>query len=208
MLTSAELMRAGPVMAVLTLEAAADAVPVARALLAGGIRALEVTLRTPEALRAIEALSGVDGALAGAGTVLCVDDAARAAAAGARFLVSPGFRPALADAARRLALPWLPGVATASEIMAAREAGFDDLKFFPAETSGGAAAVAAFAGPFPMARFCPTGGITQANAPRYLALANVACVGGSWLAPRDLVARRDWAEIEARARAAAALARG
>jgi 2-dehydro-3-deoxyphosphogluconate aldolase/(4S)-4-hydroxy-2-oxoglutarate aldolase len=102
----------------------------------------------------------------------------------------------------------LPGVATASEIMAAREAGFDDLKFFPAETSGGAAAVAAFAGPFPMARFCPTGGITQANAPRYLALANVACVGGSWLAPRDLVARRDWAEIEARARAAAALARG
>jgi 2-dehydro-3-deoxyphosphogluconate aldolase/(4S)-4-hydroxy-2-oxoglutarate aldolase len=205
MLTAAEVMASGPVMAVLTLDKAADARPVARALLAGGVRALEVTLRTPAALRAIEALAALDGAIVGAGTVLSPDDAAHAVGAGARFLVSPGFRPALADAARSLAVPWLPGVATAGEIMTARDAGFDDLKFFPAETSGGAGAVAAFAGPFPTVRFCPTGGISAANAPDYLRLANVACVGGSWLAPPALVAEQNWPEIESRARAAAAL---
>lgn len=208
MLSAADVMASGPVLAVLTLDKAADAPPVARALLAGGVRALEVTLRTPESLRAIEALAALDHAIVGAGTVLSADDAARAASAGARFLVSPGFRPALADAARALALPWLPGVATATEIMAARDAGFEDLKFFPAETSGGAPAIAAFAGPFPTVRFCPTGGISAANAPGYLRLANVACVGGSWLAPPALVAERNWSEIEARAGAAAALAAG
>ena len=203
-----EVLAAGPVIPVLAIERAGDAVPLARALLAGGLRTLEVTLRTPAALDAIRRIAGeVQGAIVGAGTVLSPTDMEAARTAGARFAVSPGLTPAVARAAEAEGLPLLPGVATASEIMRALELGLTRLKFFPAETSGGPAAVKAFAGPFARARFCPTGGVTLANARGYLALPNVACVGGSWLAPADAVASGDWARIEALAREAAALAR-
>jgi 2-dehydro-3-deoxyphosphogluconate aldolase/(4S)-4-hydroxy-2-oxoglutarate aldolase len=194
------------VIAVLVVERAEDAVPLARALTAGGVRTLEITLRTAAALDAIRAIAEeVEDVLVGAGTVLFPADARAAKAAGAGFAVSPGLTPDLAQAARDHGLPLLPGVATASEIMAGLELGFDRFKFFPAETAGGAAAVKAFAGPFARARFCPTGGITPSNAADYLALGNVACVGGSWLAPAEAVRAGDWARIEALARAAAAL---
>jgi len=201
------VMKAGPVIAVLVVERAEDALPLARALVAGGVTTLEITLRTAAALDAIRAIAGeVENALVGAGTVLFPADAKAAKAAGAGFAVSPGLIPDLAKACRHEGLPLLPGVATASEIMAGLELGFDRLKFFPAETSGGAAAVKAFAGPFAKVRFCPTGGITPANAPDYLRLPNVDCVGGSWLAPADAVRAGDWGRIEALARGAAALA--
>lgn len=201
------VMDAGPVIAVLVVEKVEDALPLARALVAGGVRTLEITLRTAAALPAIEAIAGeVENALVGAGTVLFPADARAAKAAGAGFAVSPGLIPDLASACRDEGLPLLPGVATASEIMAGLELGFDRFKFFPAETSGGAAAVKAFAGPFAKVRFCPTGGITLANARDYLALPNVACVGGSWIAPADAIRSGDWGRIEALAREAAALA--
>jgi len=201
------VMDAGPVIAVLVVERVEDALPLARALVAGGVRTLEITLRTAAALPAIEAIAGeVENALVGAGTVLFPADARAAKAAGAGFAVSPGLIPDLARSCRDEGLPLLPGVATASEIMAGLELGFDRFKFFPAETSGGAAAVKAFAGPFAKVRFCPTGGITLANAPGYLALPNVACVGGSWIAPADAVRAGDWSRIEGLAREAAALA--
>lgn len=200
------VMKSGPVIPVLTIRRAEDAVPLARALTAGGVRMLEVTLRTPAALDAIRRIAGeVEDAVVGAGTVLTDADLDRALDAGAAFAVSPGLTTDLALAARARGAALLPGVATGSEIMRALELGFDRLKFFPAETSGGPAALKAFAGPFLQPRFCPTGGVTAATAPAWLALPNVDCVGGSWLAPDDAVAAGDWERITDLARAAAAL---
>lgn len=204
-LTVEAVMRAARVIPVLVVDDAAHAAPLATALVAGGIVALEVTLRTPAALAVIGAMAGVDGAIVGAGTVLNADDARRAVDAGARFLVSPGLTDPLARAAADLGVPLLPGVATAADIMRGLDHGLTRFKFFPAETSGGAAAVRAFGGPFGAVAFCPTGGITPANAATYLALGNVLCVGGSWLAPADALAAGDWSRITRLARAAAAL---
>lgn len=194
-----------PVIPVLVIDDAARAVDLATALVAGGLPVLEVTLRTPAALAAIRAMAEVPGAEVGAGTVLTRDDAARAFDSGARFAVSPGLTEALAQGCTDLGLPLLPGAVTASEVMAALDMGYDMLKFFPAEPAGGAPAIAGLGGPLPAAHFCPTGGITLANAPRYLALPNVVCVGGSWIAPVADQSAGDWAAIESRARAAAAL---
>lgn len=195
-----------PVVAILTIEDPGDAVPLARALVAGGLPVLEVTLRTPAALGAIARIAGeVPEARVGAGTVLDAGRMRDAAAAGAQFAIAPGATPALYEAAGEHGLPFLPGVATASELMAGLERGERRFKFFPAEASGGIAALGAWAAPFPMARFCPTGGIDAARAPAYLALPNVACVGGSWMVPRDALASRDWDRIGGLARAAAAL---
>lgn len=202
----AEIYRLAPVIPVLVIEDAADAAPLAKALVAGGLRALEVTLRTPAALAAMRAMAeAAPAAVVGAGTLLTPDDVAAAVDAGARFGVSPGATARLLDAAAEAGLPMLPGVATASEAMAAAERGLRHLKFFPAEQAGGAAMLGAWAGPLPQLSFCPTGGLTAANAGRYLALPNVACVGGSWVAPKPLVAAGDWAAIEALARAASGL---
>jgi 2-dehydro-3-deoxyphosphogluconate aldolase/(4S)-4-hydroxy-2-oxoglutarate aldolase len=199
-------LRAGPVIAVVTLERAEDARPLAAALAAGGVRVLEVTLRTPAALAAIEAIATHSPEVTvGAGTVLGPRDFAAAADAGARFAVSPAFTARLAAAAQASPLPWLPGVATPSEVIAALDAGYENLKFFPAEAAGGPAALRALGAVFPSVRFCPTGGIDAGNAAGYLALGNVACVAGSWLAPAKVLARRDWRAVEALASAAAAL---
>jgi len=207
-LTAVQVMRDAPVIPVIVLHAVAHAVPMARALLAGGIRMLEVTLRTPQALACIEAIAReIPDAVVGAGTVRSAADARSAAAAGARFAVSPGYTPAVGQACRDLALPLLPGVATGSEIMACQEDGFEALKFFPALQAGGAAMLKAWAGPFGEIRFCPTGGITPSNAVEFLAMSNVACVGGSWLVPVDALARGDWARITQLAREAASLQR-
>jgi 2-dehydro-3-deoxyphosphogluconate aldolase / (4S)-4-hydroxy-2-oxoglutarate aldolase len=196
----------GPVVAVVVVERLADAVPMARALVAGGVRAIEVTLRTPVALDAMRAIAAeVEGAHVGAGTVVTPADLAAAAGAGARFAVSPGATATLVAAAADSALPWLPGVATASEAMAALERGHRYLKLFPAEAAGGLALLRGLHGPLPGLRFCPTGGITPASAGNYLALPNVACVGGSWLTPADRMAAGDWPRIEALAREANAL---
>lgn len=196
-----------PVIPVLTVADAAQAEGLARALVAGGLPVLEVTLRTPAALDAIAAMARVEGAHVGAGTVLSAEDAARAARAGARFAFAPGLTEALSAGCRDAGLPLVPGVASASEAMRAAELGHDMLKFFPASAAGGPDVLRALAAPLPHLRFCPTGGITAASAPDWLALDNVACVGGSWIAPAAEVARGDWAAIEARARAAAALPR-
>jgi len=202
----AEICALAPVIPVLVVEDADHAAPLARALVAGGLRALEVTLRTPAALKAIRIMvEAAPEAVIGAGTLLTPTDVAAAKAAGAGFGVSPGSTPALLDAADAAGLPMLPGVATPSEAMAAAERGLTHLKFFPAEPNGGAPMLKAWAGPLPHLSFCPTGGVTPANAPAYLALPNVLCVGGSWVAPGDRVATGDWAAIEALARAAARL---
>ena len=195
------------VVPVLTVGAVDEAVAVARALVAGGLTMLEVTLRSDTALAAIAAMSeAVPEALVGAGTLTRPEDFTAVADAGARFAVSPGFTAELAAAARRHpGLPFLPGIATASELMAAVAAGYDCLKFFPAEAAGGTAALRALAGPFGHVRFCPTGGIGAANAADYLALPNVIAVGGSWPAPADAVAAGDWPRITALAREARAL---
>jgi 2-dehydro-3-deoxyphosphogluconate aldolase / (4S)-4-hydroxy-2-oxoglutarate aldolase len=191
----------GPVIPVLQFDSAAQAVSVCRALLEGGLRTIEITLRTPAALAAIEAVARLGEELVvGAGTILTPLQLGEAKQAGARFAVSPGFSPALAEAADRQAVPFLPGVMTPSEIMAAREAGYTRLKFFPSEAAGGVKALQAVAGPFGDVRFCPTGGIRAETAPSYLALSNVMCVGGSWMAPPDLVAAGDWKAIAALAR--------
>jgi 2-dehydro-3-deoxyphosphogluconate aldolase/(4S)-4-hydroxy-2-oxoglutarate aldolase len=201
-------LRAGPVIAVVTLERVEDARPLAAALAAGGVQVLEVTLRTPMALAAIEEIAAhLPDVVVGAGTVLAPRDFVAAADAGARFAVSPGFTARLAAAAEKSPLPWLPGVATASEVMTALEVGFERLKFFPAEAAGGPTALRALGAVFPNVRFCPTGGVDASNAARYLALANVACVAGSWLAPPEALARRDWRAVEALASAATALER-
>jgi 2-dehydro-3-deoxyphosphogluconate aldolase/(4S)-4-hydroxy-2-oxoglutarate aldolase len=205
-LTSMQVMTDAPVIPVIVLSDPAHAVPLARALVAGGIRMLEVTLRTPVALACIEAIAReVPEAVAGAGTVRSAADAQAAAMAGARFAVSPGYTHAVGKACHDLGLPLLPGVATGSEIMAAQEDGYTALKFFPALQAGGMAMLKAWQGPFGDVKFCPTGGITAANAAEFLALANVVCVGGSWLTPPDVVARGDWALITQLARQAAAL---
>jgi 2-dehydro-3-deoxyphosphogluconate aldolase / (4S)-4-hydroxy-2-oxoglutarate aldolase len=195
-LTSMHVMCDAPVIPVIVLTDASHAVPLARALVAGGIRMLEVTLRTPAALACIEAIAReVPEAVAGAGTVRSAADAQAAVMAGARFAVSPGYTPEIGKACRDLDLPLLPGVATASEIMAAQADGYTALKFFPAAQAGGVAMLKAWQGPFGDVKFCPTGGITAANAPEFLALANVVCVGGSWLAPVEAMARGDWSSI-------------
>jgi 2-dehydro-3-deoxyphosphogluconate aldolase/(4S)-4-hydroxy-2-oxoglutarate aldolase len=207
-LTPLQVMRDAPVIPVIVLSQVAHAVPLARALLAGGIRMLEVTLRTPMALACIEAIAReVPEAMAGAGTVRSAADAQAAAMAGAQFAVSPGYTHAVGKACHDLGLPLLPGVATASEVMAAQEGGYLALKFFPALQSGGVAMLKAWHGPFGDVTFCPTGGVTPANAGEFLGLSNVACVGGSWLTPADAVAQGDWARITRLAREAVALAR-
>lgn len=200
------VMRDAPVIPVIVLQERAQAVPLARALVAGGIRMLEVTLRTEAALSCIEAIAKeVPEAVVGAGTVRSGSDARAAAAAGARFAVSPGYTPELGSACRSLGIALLPGVATGSEIMMAQADGYSELKFFPAMQSGGAALLKAWQGPFGDVLFCPTGGITAANARDFLALPNVACVGGSWLTPPDAIAASDWDRITRLARDAVAL---
>ena len=206
-MTIDEILRAGPVMPVVVIDDAAHAVPLARALVAGGIRAIEITLRTGAALDAIQAIArDVPDAIPGVGTALTAADVLAALDAGAKFIVSPGMTPALAEAAIGSGLPFLPGVATASELMAGMAAGLSAFKFFPAAQAGGVEGLKALGGPFPRARFCPTGGVSAANAAAYLALPNVACVGGSWLAPRDVIAAGDFARIETLARETSQLA--
>jgi 2-dehydro-3-deoxyphosphogluconate aldolase/(4S)-4-hydroxy-2-oxoglutarate aldolase len=201
-----QIMRTGPVIPVIVVDRAEDALPLARALVAGGVRVLELTLRTPVALQAIEAIArGVEGAIVGVGTITRAQDFAAAQRAGARFGVSPGLTPELCAAARDSGLPLLPGVMTPSDVIAARAAGYTELKLFPAQQAGGIGMLKALAGPFPDVTFCPTGGITAASAPEYLALPNVACVGGSWLVPPDAIRAGDWARITELARAAQAL---
>ncbi len=199
--TSRQVMQDAPVIPVIVLNDVAHAVPMARALLAGGVRMLEVTLRTAQALACIEAIArDVPEAVVGAGTVRSSADAQAAAMAGARFAVSPGYTPQVGKACKDLGLPLLPGVATGSEIMMAQEDGFAELKFFPAMQAGGAAMLKAWAGPFGDVSFCPTGGVTQSNAPELLALPNVLCVGGSWLVPAEALHQGDWAYITQLAR--------
>jgi 2-dehydro-3-deoxyphosphogluconate aldolase/(4S)-4-hydroxy-2-oxoglutarate aldolase len=199
-------MRLAPVIPVVIIDDAKHAVPMARALVAGGIPAIEVTLRTPAALDAIRAIAAeVEGAVVGVGTVLNAKDLHAAEQAGARFAVSPGVSPNLLAAADDSALPLLPGAATASEVMNLLERGYRYLKFFPAVPAGGAKLLGAWASPLPQLRFCPTGGISLTNAPDFLALPNVLCVGGSWLTPSDKLKNGQWAEIEQLAREAALL---
>ena len=196
-----------PVIPVLTIERAADAVPLARALLEGGLKVIEVTLRTSAAIEAVEAIAAyVPDCVVGVGTVTRAADIDRAIAAGARFLVSPGTPPDLAAALSRASVPVLPGCATVSEAMALAARGFKVLKFFPAEASGGIAWLKSVAAPLPEAKFCPTGGIDGRNAASYLACANVLAVGGSWVAPKDAMSG-DFSHIRALAREAAALRR-
>ena len=205
-LTALQIMQDAPVLPVIVLHDVAHAVPLARALVAGGIRMLEVTLRTPQALACIEAIAKeVPEAVVGAGTVRSRSDVQVASRAGARFAVSPGYTQALGQACRDLDLVLLPGVASASEIMLAQQDGFTELKFFPAVQSGGVAILQAWSGPFFDVKFCPTGGVTPQNAGAFLALSNVVCVGGSWLAPADVLALGDWARVTQLARAAQAL---
>lgn len=195
-----------PVMPVVVLERVEDAVPLARALVAGGLPAVELTLRTPAALDAVRAIAAdVPDILVGAGTVTTPQQAEDAAAAGAQFLVSPGATPGLLAAMSHTGLPFLPGTATVSEVMSVLEAGVTEMKFFPAEASGGVAYLRSLAAPLPHARFCPTGGITADTASTYLALPNVGCVGGTWLTPPDVIAAADWGRVERLAREASAL---
>jgi 2-dehydro-3-deoxyphosphogluconate aldolase/(4S)-4-hydroxy-2-oxoglutarate aldolase len=206
---AASVLDLAPVVPVVVVDDLADAVPLARALVAGGLPAIEVTLRTPVALDAIRAVAGeVPDAVVGAGTVVTAEQVADVVAAGARFLVSPGWTDALLEAMRGSGVPFLPGVSTTSEVVALLERGVREMKFFPAEAAGGTAYLKALSAPLPQARFCPTGGITPASAPEYLALPNVGCVGGSWMLPKDGVADRDWARVERLARAAAGLSAG
>ena len=202
----AEILALAPVVPVVIIDDVAHAVPMARALVAGGIRSIEVTLRTPVALEAIRAIAAeVEGAVVGVGTVLDGTQLEAARQAGARFAVSPGVSPKLLDAADANALPLLPGVATAGEAMNLLERGYRHLKLFPAVPVGGAKLLGAWASPLPQLRFCPTGGISLASAPDFLALPNVVCVGGSWLTPKDKLQAGDWADIERLAREAAAV---
>jgi 2-dehydro-3-deoxyphosphogluconate aldolase/(4S)-4-hydroxy-2-oxoglutarate aldolase len=197
-----------PVIPVLTIERAAEAVPLARALVAGGLPVLEVTLRTAASLEALTAIvAEVPEAVVGAGTVRSAAQVEQVMRAGARFAVSPGCTAALVEATRQAGLPFLPGVQTVTEAMVLAEQGFQILKFFPAGPEGGLAWLKAVAAPLAGLRFCPTGGVDAATAPSYLALLNVACVGGSWVAPREAVAARDWPQIERLAAAAAELNR-
>jgi 2-dehydro-3-deoxyphosphogluconate aldolase / (4S)-4-hydroxy-2-oxoglutarate aldolase len=194
--TALQVMQDAPVIPVIVLNDVAHAVPMARALVAGGVRMLEVTLRTPQALACMEAIArDVPEAVVGAGTVRTKADAQAAANAGARFAVSPGYTSAVGQACRDLGLSLLPGVATGSEIMMAQEDGFTQLKFFPAMQAGGPAMLKAWSGPFFDVKFCPTGGVTLQNAPELLALPNVVCVGGSWIVPADAMVKGEWDKI-------------
>jgi len=201
-LTTDALMRMAPVIPVLSIHDVDTAVPLARALIAGGLPVLEVTLRTPVGLDAIRAMSEVDGGVVGVGTVTRAHQFTEAREAGARFAVTPGSTPALLAAARDSGLPTLPGVMTASEVVMALEAGFDRLKFFPAEAAGGIPLLKSFHGPLAEVMFCPTGGVGPDNLAAYLQLPNVLCVGGSWIAPPDKILSGDWAGITALAREA------
>lgn len=203
------ILTAAPVVPVLTIADVAVALPLARALVDGGLTALEVTLRTPAALDCIRAIADeIEGANVGAGTVLDATQYDAAARAGATFIVSPGATDALLAAADASEVPFLPGAATASEAMALAERGYRFLKFFPAEPAGGAAYLRALGAPIPSVRFCPTGGVSPTNAGDYLALANVVCVGGTWVAPADALASGDWGRVTGLAREAAVIGRG
>lgn len=196
----------GPVIPVIVIHRVEDAVPLAEALVAGGVKVLEITLRTPVALKCMEAIAGaVPDAIVGAGTVRSAGDARAALNAGCRFAVSPGYTSEVGAACRDIGLPLLPGVATASEVMLAQSEGMDFLKFFPATAAGGIPLLKAWAGPFTDVVFCPTGGITVQTAPQFLALPNVKVCGGSWLTPPERVAAKDWAGITRLAREASAL---
>ena len=202
---TAEICQLAPIVPVLVVDDASKARGLASALVAGGLPALEVTLRTPAALDAIREMASVEGGVVGAGTLLTPADVEAAKEAGALFGVSPGATDRLLDAAEANDLPLLPGAATATEAMSLLERGYTVQKFFPAEASGGVPALKAIGAPIPQVRFCPTGGVSLANAPDYLALSNTICAGGSWVAPKDAVADEDWDRIEALAHEAAAL---
>jgi 2-dehydro-3-deoxyphosphogluconate aldolase/(4S)-4-hydroxy-2-oxoglutarate aldolase len=201
------LCELAPIIPVLVVDDVAHAIPLAQALVRGGLPVLEVTLRTPAALDVIAAMASVEGGHVGAGTLVTPQDVLDAKAAGATFGVSPGATDTLLDACEAADLPMLPGAATASEAMRLLERGYDMLKFFPAEASGGVPALKGIGAPLPQISFCPTGGINLANAPSYLGLSNVVCAGGSWVAPNDLVKAGKWDEIETLARAASQLPR-
>ena len=200
-----DICQLAPIVPVLVVDDASKAAHLAKALVAGGLPALEVTLRTPAALDAIREMATVEGGVVGAGTLLTPQDVQNAKDAGALFGVSPGATDRLLDACEEADLPLLPGAATATEAMRLLERGYTMLKFFPAEASGGAAALKAIGAPIPQVKFCPTGGVYMRNAKDYLSLGNVACAGGSWVAPKDKVEAGDWAGIEALAAEAAAL---
>jgi 2-dehydro-3-deoxyphosphogluconate aldolase / (4S)-4-hydroxy-2-oxoglutarate aldolase len=203
-----EILGMAPVIPVLTLSDLAHAVPLAEALVGGGLRVLEITLRTPVAIGCLEAIrKAVPDAIVGIGTLTRAVDFAAAGRAGAQFGVTPGLTPELAAAARGARFPLLPGVMTPTEVIAARLAGFNIVKLFPAHQAGGVEMLRALGAPFPDVLFCPTGGITRAGAPEYLALPNVVAIAGSWVAPRALIEAKDWQGIEALARDAAALKR-
>lgn len=203
------ILSRAPVIPVLVVEDAAQAVPLAKALVAGGLSVLEITLRSAAALEAIKRIAAdVPDAVVGAGTVLNAAQFAAAQLAGAKFVISPGATEALYYTAKDTGLPFLPAVATASEVMRALEQGFTRAKFFPAEAMGGIRALQSLAGPFPQMRFCPTGGITEANLAAYAALPNVSSVGGSWLAPKEMLQKNDWAGITALAKKAVQIAKG
>lgn len=204
----ADLLRSGPVVPVITLERVEDAVPLARALVAGGLRLLEITLRTPAAADAAAAIiRDVPDAIVGIGTVLTPKDLERAQGLGARYALSPGATPDLLEAASRSEMPFIPGIATASELMTALAHGFQTVKFFPAVAAGGIPALKALAGPFPQARFCPTGGVDEKNAKDWLALPNVVAIGGSWICPVSDIRAQAWDEITAKAQRAVASAK-
>ncbi|MFI6662743.1 bifunctional 4-hydroxy-2-oxoglutarate aldolase/2-dehydro-3-deoxy-phosphogluconate aldolase [Streptomyces sp. NPDC050523] len=203
----ASVLDLAPVIPVVVLDDVADAVPLAQALVAGGLPAIEVTLRTPAALGAIRAIAHeVPDALVGAGTVITPEQVRDSVNAGARFLVSPGWTDLLLDAMQASGVSYLPGVSTTSEVVALLERGIQEMKFFPAQAAGGAPYLKSLAGPLPQARFCPTGGIGAENALDYLQLPNVACVGGTWMIPADAIAADDWGRIETLAREASGLA--
>lgn len=207
-LTALEVMQDAPVIPVIVLNDEAHAVPMAKALLAGGIRMLEVTMRTSVALACIRAIAKeVPEAIVGAGTVRSAQDAEAAAAVGAKFMVSPGYTRSVGHACKDMRIALLPGVATSSEIMLTQEDGFQQLKFFPAMQAGGPALLKAWGGPFTDVQFCPTGGVSLENAPQLLSLGNVVCVGGSWLTPAALMQQGNWAEITRMAKEACALPR-
>lgn len=202
-----EICQMAPIIPVLVVHDVAHARPLAKALVRGGLPVLEVTLRTPVALDVIREMAQVDGGVVGAGTLITPDDVAAALNAGATFGVSPGATDKLLDACEEMGLPTLPGAASASEAMRLLERGYDMLKFFPAEASGGAPALKAIGAPLPQISFCPTGGVSPSNVSGYLSLSNVICAGGSWVAPSELVNNGDWRKIEELARAASQLAR-
>ncbi|MBX3510926.1 MAG: bifunctional 4-hydroxy-2-oxoglutarate aldolase/2-dehydro-3-deoxy-phosphogluconate aldolase [Hyphomonadaceae bacterium] len=205
-LSADDVMKLTPVLPVVTIKDAAHAVELARVLLASGVNTIEITLRTPAALAAIKAIAeAAPEMIVGAGTVLNADDLDAAIAAGARYALSPGGTPKLMKAARKREIPFIPGVATASEIQRGLELGYTHFKLFPAEQLGGVPALKALAGPLPQARFCPTGSITADKAPAYLALETVLCVGGSWVAASEKIEAGDWGAIEASAKRAAAM---